>query len=145
MADQNVIEVVIKSLVKGADQPGALAKSLDLLAKQGALTGAQLNQLSSAIDTVNKKFGTQGVTEFTKGIGEGMRKGADEFIKAGSGVVKASEQIATAQTGASRATDILGAGTESLHVKTLGLSRVLALAATGLGDMGPAGQIASNA
>jgi hypothetical protein len=144
MAD-NVIEVILRSVVENADQIPAFAKSLEQLAKQGVLTGTQLNQLSAALDTINKKFGSKGVAEFSAGLTEGIRKGAAEFTKGGGQIVTATDQIVRAQTAAAGTTGALIDHVDSLHGRTLGLGRVLTLAAVNLADFGPAGQIASNA
>jgi len=142
---ENVVEVVIRSLVENAGDIPAFSKNLEALAKQGVVTGTQLNQLSAALDAIQKKFGASGVAEYTKGITEGIRKGAAEFTKSGGQIISTTDQIARSQTAASGTTGALIGNIDSLHGRTLGLGRVLTLAAVNLADFGPAGQVASNA
>src|ERR1051325_6799577 len=92
----NVVEVVIKTLLEGGDRPAAMAKSLNELAQQGIVTSKHLEGLSSVLDSLNKKFGATGVAEFTAALGPDMRKAAAEFANGANQVVSATNQVGQA-------------------------------------------------
>jgi hypothetical protein len=144
MAD-NVIQVIIDSQIKGADQLPAYTKSLELLAKQALTSGTSLDQLASTLESINKKFGTAGVDTFKKAFIEAARQAGTEFNKSGGQIVNATDQIARSEQQATKSTNELATAHSVLNTRSLGVSRALGLVASSLADMGPAGQIASNA
>ena len=133
MADnQNIIEVIIRGSLEGANLPEQYKQQLLALSKQGASTSELLNQLTKSVAKLNTELGdTEASREFTQSIITGAKQAAVEFDKSSRAITAGGTQAANTLN--------------VLNSRSLGVNRALGLAASALADLGPAGQIASNA